>query len=497
MDPVTLAALAAGAGAVGSIGGALIGANAQQDAINQAGAQQAAALRQQIGLSEQQMELARPLLNVRDGVLGVLAQRFGIAPPRPALTRSAQDGTALVPVPGVTFKDNASGSPDARTNVFFDPVNQNFTTQTGAVIAPASEGIIPGLTQGKNNTVEIRNGQIRGLGNSGSVDVMALPAQVAAPSAQQPAGVGEGMTSGGQYTDAQGNVMGGGAPVGPQSLTLQDFIGPQQNVTGLDPASMSRGGEDLFRTARGLIGEGNASGITNSDVAALVNELRGMTGQDQLDFERAEAERGLSRLANSRGLRNSGRELMALRERDVNVVGQRQDQRIRNALQVAGLAANRADTGFAQTQSLANLLGLRDDVGFGQGAQMANFAAQREDQGFNRALMENQSANANRLTESQFGANRADQEIANLFTLAGLGSSGTNVAFNAGANLGNAYGNMGNNMAQLSLAGGANQAGMYNSIGQSVGNSLFDFALLNQYMNNGNRNPSGLANPIG
>jgi hypothetical protein len=444
---------AAGVAAAGSIAGPILAGNAQQDALAQAGAQQNAALRQQIGIANQQLELARPLLNVRDGVLGVLAQRFGIAPPRPALVRSQAEGTALVPVPGVTFKDPAKGSSDPRTNVFFDPVNQNFTTQTGAVIAPANEGVVPGLTQGKNNTVEIRNGQIRGLGNSGSVDVMALPERVN-PVSSQPASP----AAQAYMLDADGNPQPIG-PVGGGNL-FQQTAPPSFNPPAQTPAG------DLFQQAQGMVSDQNASGVSNADVASMIAELRGMTGEDQLAFERAEAERGLSRLANSRGLRNSGRELAALRERDVATVGMRQDQRIRNLMSLASLAGNRADTGYAQTRDLAGFLG------------------GREDQGFNRELM-----------GAQFGANRADTEIANLFTLAGLGSSGTNVAFNAGANLGGAYGNAGNIGSQLAVQGGNAQANMYGNIAQGIGNSLFDFVALDRYLNNGGGGATPGINP--
>lgn len=450
--PVWAVMGAAGLSAAGSIGGALIGANAQRDAIQQADAQNRANLRQQTGIRNEQLELARPLLNVRDGVLGVLAQRFGIAPPRPALVRSEAEGTALVPVPGVTFKDRAKGTSDPRTNVFFDPVNQAFTTETGAVLAPAQEGIIPGLTQGSNNTVEIRNGQIRGLGNSGSVDVMAVPQRVTPPSqAPQPtdaSGNPLGVTSGGQFTDAQGNVMGGG----PASTA----------PVGFNPAPQTPAG-DLFQTAQGMVAGQNAAGVSNADVASMISELRGMTGQDQLEFERAEAERGLSRLANSRGLRNSGRELSALRERDVGIVGQRQDQRIRNLMGLASLAGQRADTGYAQSRDLAGFLGARDD------------------QAFNRDFM-----------GAQFGANRADQEIANLFTLAGLGGQGTATAFGANANFGNALGNAGNFGAQLALQQGNVNAGVANQVGQGIGNSLFDFVALDRYLNSGGGRPQTL-----
>lgn len=432
---------AAGLNTATNLAGTYLAGQAQKDAIEQAGAQNTAALRQQVGINNQQLELARPLLNVRDGVLGVLAQRFGIAAPTPALVRSESDGTALIPVPGVTYKDRAKGASDPRTPVYFDPVNQNFTTQTGAVLAPAQEGIVPGLTEGSNNTVEIRNGQILGLGNRGTNTVMDVPAQVAAPAPVQQEFVGGSQTNPANLPP--GTVDGQVAQPGYASPTDPTFNPPAQTPAG-----------NLFDTASGMVASQNATGVSNDQVAALISELQGMTGQDQFDFERQEAERALSRLANSRGLRNSGRELMALRERDTALVGQRNDEMIRNALAVASMAANRADTGYMQTRDLAG------------------FMAGREDQGFNRDL-----------TTAQFGANRADVEIANLFTLAGLGSQGTSTAFNANANLGGAYANQGNTATQLALQGGNVDANMYGQLAQGLGQGLFDFVALRQYMN--------------
>lgn len=507
MSWVTLAA--AGLSGAAGIGGALLGADAQQTAINTANAQNRANIRNQQGILNQQMELARPLIETRDGALGVLAQRFGLAPPTPTLQRSAAEGTALIPVPTVSIKDRVSGGPDVRSDVYYDPVNRNFTDITGQVIADASrDGVVPGLTQDRNNTVEIRNGQVVGVGSSGVNNVLMLPPVPPAqntgfqsgqqfdmngnPINTQPGGPGGFNERGNFAVDGQGNVISGTAPGGaagpngdvngnviPGGSGFGTLPGIDQGQMAADAASSGWGmntgapgapslygptginapptasGEDLFGMARGMLGDQQAGS------QALLGELTGMVGQDQLDFELSEGQRQLERIMNARGLRNSGREFDALIQRNTDIIGNRQDQRITNLLRAISAT------------------GQREDAGYGQARDLAAFLGGRNDQTFNRAL-----------ADAQFGAGRADQEIANLFALAGLGNTGTAAGFNAGAGFGGAL-NSGSNIAQqLALAGGANQANLYGNVATGVGNSLFDFARLWE-----NRTPPGQTAP--
>ena len=247
-------------------GASIYGAGEQADAVSAANAANRANLRTQQGLFDQNVELNRPLIETRDNALNALSSIFGLPSIQPTLTRSQQEGTALIPIPSVTFKDRASGAPDNRTDVYFDPVNRAFTDVSGAFLADyTGDGALP-FTQDKNNRVEVRNGRVIGVGNSGENDVFGIPDEL--PVQAQPVGDVEFI---------------GGSETNPSNFNFADLVNTPQ--LAFEQAETER---ILARAAnaRGLRGSGRelielgdrTAGNIGRRVDSVVNNLFRMAG---------------------------------------------------------------------------------------------------------------------------------------------------------------------------------------------------------------------------
>lgn len=234
--------------------------NAQEEAASRAGAVSRDTVRDQLGLVEQGQEQIRPFLETSQNALNRLNQLFDLPTVRPSIQRTPGSGNELTRINRVTAKTSVSGGSDERNDVFYDPVKDAFVTQTGALIAnvPENGGIVSGLTNDKNNTVQVTaDRRIRGLGNSGVNDLGTLPDVVT---------LDEGQTA-----------------------------APQDDFSFAD-----------------------------------------LIDTPQLAFETERGERALSRIANSRGLRNSGRELESLLEFNRGLTSQRVDKAVGDLFALAG-----------------------------------------------------------------------------------------------------------------------------------------------------------------
>lgn len=74
---------------------------------------------------------------------------------------------------GPTMLPDVRG-PDGQA-VFVDPSQGAFVSASGRVLAPISEGTVPGLVNGSNNPVAVRGGDIIGIGSSGTNELFTLP----------------------------------------------------------------------------------------------------------------------------------------------------------------------------------------------------------------------------------------------------------------------------------------------------------------------------------
>jgi len=302
----------------GSLASAFMGQDAQSEAIAAANAQQAAGLRgqqglvnQQLALADRQLALSRPLLETRDNALNALSSIFGLPAISPAAQQSVAGAVndplvrtgdrAPVPIPGLTYHDRVSGGPNVRGEVLFDPVDQNFVDRAGNVLAPyTGDGELPfPFVQGADNRVEIRDGRIIGVGNTGEVDVFGIPARPESPAAATP-----------------------------------------------EAATRAAGGMDT----------------SNFNFASLINT-------PQLDFQRQEGERQLERILNARGLRNSGRELDSLTRLNEGLVNQRVDSVVNNLFRMAGFGSQ----GLQGSQNaLSGAQGALGGLGSAIGANASN-----------------------------------------------------------------------------------------------------------------------------
>lgn len=147
--------------------------------------------------------------------------------------------------------------PNVRTGfgqqVYVDPAQGAFTTSDGSIIAPFQDGVIPGITDGTDNPVEVRGGTIVGVGNGGLNELGSLGAA------------------------AYGGWGGGAA----QNL-VAPFSDTQQVAQALGVERALLG--DLFSTAQNstqqLAANGfDASGLTTlSDLGVSPEVLQGLAG---------------------------------------------------------------------------------------------------------------------------------------------------------------------------------------------------------------------------
>ncbi len=59
--------------------------------------------------------------------------------------------------------------------VFVDPASNSFVDASGRLIAPFQDGVVPGLVNGSDNPVEVRGGDVVGVGTRGDNELFTMP----------------------------------------------------------------------------------------------------------------------------------------------------------------------------------------------------------------------------------------------------------------------------------------------------------------------------------
>lgn len=176
------------------IGGAasMSGAAAGEEAAARAEASNRIAGRQQNALTQQSLELNRPVIQTRDAALNQLNAFFGLPQVAPSRTGFGSGAEGVIPLPGVTTRQDGQveGGKDIRQTVYFDPGQNAIVDDSGSIIerVPAGGGTLQSVVHGRNNAVAVdAQGNLTSVGSSGSnpLGVQLVRGQ---PQQQQPAG---------------------------------------------------------------------------------------------------------------------------------------------------------------------------------------------------------------------------------------------------------------------------------------------------------------------
>jgi hypothetical protein len=189
------------------LGGSLIAnkqaQNSADQGLQQAGQANSNALRAQQGLTRQQLELNRPLIQTRDNALNQLNEFFGLPTSAPSSTSGGQEN--LIALPGIKFQVSkgkkgshtaadllgAFSSPDQQGEsvgqVYFDQSSGTFVDGAGNLLAnaPPGGGVVPGLVHGSDNQVSVGpDGSITSIGSRGQVQLAGIPKLVKSAAVQ-------------------------------------------------------------------------------------------------------------------------------------------------------------------------------------------------------------------------------------------------------------------------------------------------------------------------
>lgn len=261
-------------GGAASLSAAQQGANAQESALNQAGAQTRQGIRAQTAATGQQLELARPLIQTRDNALRALQTLFGLPQTAPSQIAASPgfggtSGQQLVSLPGVRVVDQTKkgdktapadllgafskpGRSEISSQAFYDPARRVFVDETGAVVDAGQ------LTHGSDNKIRVGpDGKLYSVGNRGETEIGTLPT----------------VTAGQGINEADGSTFIPGSATNPSS-DRQTLIDTLMNTPGIRFVD-DQGRKELEQmlAARGLrrSGAGYVAGIRRASDLASTN----------------------------------------------------------------------------------------------------------------------------------------------------------------------------------------------------------------------------------